>query len=678
MATDYRTKILLPALPALLALFVTTVGRATPPPIEAFGRKPAMIDVDINPAGTRLAWIEDDGKAARIVIHDIATSKALRAITTVAPTKLWSLKWANDETVLVEQSITRTLIGDQSYTDEWQRWIAVDASGGDNRMLLVDEESRQYVTGAELVRAQTAQPGKIYMSTWDWLSTRFKEQTGSHIETGRKDNGWVHNAYEVDVRSGKSRQIASGTQFTVGWLVDETGTLLVRSDYIPKYDKFSVLVKDGLAWRTIYEVTACDRLSLVSFSTDKKALLSLGRACGEDRAKIWTMPLDGAPMKALFEDAALEVDGAYTDPINGALIGVALGGAEQPSRWLDAQTEKRINGLQRSFGARWVRMVSRSADGQRVVARVEDEAHPPTYYLVDYAAKKADILNEAYPLLAKVKLGTVRNFDYEARDKYQLTAYLTLPPDAVAKNLPLVVMPHGGPESRDDPGFDWLAQFLASRGYAVLQPQFRGSTGFGQKHADAGRQQWGLRMQDDVTDGVQALITQEIADPRRICIVGWSYGGYAALAGAAFNPELYACAVSIAGVSDLPTMLGWDFTKSGSSRESNSVAYWREHIGVAGDPQVIAKSPARAAQAVRAPILLIHGVDDTVVPIAQSRRMARALQQAGKSYELIELPNEDHWMMTSSASRIRTLTELERFLGKYMGGPSPAAAPAGN
>jgi dipeptidyl aminopeptidase/acylaminoacyl peptidase len=299
-----------------------------------------------------------------------------------------------------------------------------------------------------------------------------------------------------------------------------------------------------------------------------------------------------------------------------------------------------------------------------VIAKVEDDAHPPIYYLVDFAKKSADIVNEAYPLLVGVKLGAVRDFAYEARDKYALTAYLTLPPGAEEKKLPLVVMPHGGPEWRDTPGFDWLAQFLASRGYAVLQPQFRGSTGFGQAHADAGRRQWGLRMQDDVTDGVRALIDKGIADPKRVCIVGWSYGGYAALAGATFTPELYACAASIAGVSDLPDMVGFEFRSGG--RESNSLVYWRDHIGAPTDPQVIANSPARSAGTVRAAILLIHGVDDTVVPISQSQHMARALKTAGKSYELIELPGEDHWMMTSSSSRIRTLTELERFLGKYL------------
>jgi dipeptidyl aminopeptidase/acylaminoacyl peptidase len=155
--------------------------------------------------------------------------------------------------------------------------------------------------------------------------------------------------------------------------------------------------------------------------------------------------------------------------------------------------------------------------------------------------------------------------------------------------------------------------------------------------------------------------------------VGWSYGGYAALAGAAFTPDLYACAVSIAGISDLPEMLGWDTNNSG--RESNSFAYWREHIGRPTDPQVVAKSPARAAGAIRAPVLLIHGVDDTVVPISQSRGMAEALKQRGKPVELIELAGEDHWMQTSSNSRIRTLTELERFLGKHLS-PAPTTAAA--
>ena len=177
-------------------------------------------------------------------------------------------------------------------------------------------------------------------------------------------------------------------------------------------------------------------------------------------------------------------------------------------------------------------------------------------------------------------------------------------------------------------------------------------------------------MQDDVTDGVRAMIEQGIADPKRVCIAGMSYGGYAALAGAAFTPELYACAISVNGVSDLPYMLGFERRMAGA--ESDQVAYWKEHIGPPSDPDVIAKSPARAARNVRAPILLMHGVDDTVVPVTQSQAMMKALG-GGAPHELIELPGEDHWL-SRSETRIRVLTEMERFLAKHL----PAAGQSGD
>jgi dipeptidyl aminopeptidase/acylaminoacyl peptidase len=225
------------------------------------------------------------------------------------------------------------------------------------------------------------------------------------------------------------------------------------------------------------------------------------------------------------------------------------------------------------------------------------------------------------------------------------------------------VLPHGGPETRDNNEFDWWSQFLASRGYAVLRPQFRGSKGFGDAFRRAGFRQWGRRMQDDLTDGVLAMIQQGVADPRRVCIVGGSYGGYAALAGAAFTPDLYKCAVSVNGVSDLPEMLGSVKVQNGA--ESDSVAYWRDNIGSPFDRRVIERSPALAADAIRVPILLMHGVDDTVVPIGQSESMARALEKRNKPFEFIRLPGEDHWLSRAD-TRLRVLTEIERFLREHL------------
>lgn len=644
---------------------------AAPPPIEAFGRKPSLLDVDINPAGTRLAWIAEESDKPFVLVHDLATGKTLRKVGVPEGVKLWSVKWANDDTLLVEQTVVRTLDVDYTFTGEFQRWIALDATGGENRMLLMNDEARQWSTGSTLLSVRTATPGKVHMASWDWLATRHRVETGTRLAGKRSDSGWVYNVYEVDLRTGNGRVLESGTQFTTDWLVDPAAAVFVRSEHRPKEDEFTIAVKDGSTWRKLYQVKGCDRHALLAFSADRKNVLTLGRACNESATKIWSMPLDGSAPAVLFSHE-LDIEYVMTDRFDDRLLGVRLGGPSQPVHWLDEQSEKRNLALQKSFHAKRVTFVSHSQDLAKLIARVEDEHLPPVYYLVDYRAKKADIINEAYPLLAGMKLASVRLIEYAARDQYPLVAYLTLPAGLTEKNLPLVVMPHGGPHGRDDPGFDWLSQFLASRGYAVLQPQFRGSTGFGLDHELAGDRQWGLRMQDDVTDAVRAVLDSGIADPKRVCIVGWSYGGYAALAGAAFTPDLYACAASIAGVTDLPSQIGYD-VKGSWGRDSEIFHDLRKLIGEPTDAQVIAKSPARAAASVRAPILLIHGADDTVVPIEQSQRMARALAAAGKPHQLIELANEDHWMWSKSSSRIRTLTELERFLGEHIGTPGASA-----
>jgi len=229
----------------------------------------------------------------------------------------------------------------------------------------------------------------------------------------------------------------------------------------------------------------------------------------------------------------------------------------------------------------------------------------------------------------------------------------------VPKSLPLVVFPHGGPYARDTDDFDWWAQFLATRGYAVLQPQFRGSWGFRADLYRAGHRQWGRGMQDDITAGVQDLINKGIADPKRVCIVGGSYGGYAALAGVAFTPDLYVCAVSVNGIADIPQMGG--FIRERSGDDSNAFRSWRDLIGDPSDQDVIAFSPSHAINNIRAPILLIHGTNDTVVPPSQSRNFAQLLRQNGKHVELIELPDEDHWLSTGT-SRLTVLKALETFL----------------
>ena len=262
-------------------------------------------------------------------------------------------------------------------------------------------------------------------------------------------------------------------------------------------------------------------------------------------------------------------------------------------------------------------------------------------------------------------VGPVSMLAYRAADGLERHGVLTLPPGKPAKGLPLVVLPHGGPEARDYPGFDWWAQAFASRGYAVFQPNFRGSSGYGTPFRDAGLGEWGRKMQTDISDGVADLTKTGVVDPKRACIVGASYGGYAALAGVTVQQGLYRCAVSVAGVADLSGMLDQE-REEGAPSSSSALRYWRAFMGVtsSSDARLDPISPSVQASRADAPILLIHGKDDTVVSIAQSETMERALRRGGKPVELIRMDNEDHWL-SREQTRMEMLKAAVAFVEKY-------------
>jgi dipeptidyl aminopeptidase/acylaminoacyl peptidase len=623
---------------------------AVPPPVEAFGQLPAISAADINPAGNRLAWIDNSGKLARVAMFDLATNRELREINMPSETIPRRVIWADDQTLLVNVSVIKTEFGIKKILREWRRWFAVDAGGGSPRMLLTLTGNLEKETNPIVVRRRTSKPGTIHMSAWGSAPGFLASVT--------------YNLYEVDLASGEGKTLERGSTFTIDWATDATGQIAVRADWNAGRDKFSVFVKGPGDWRRLHEGRLCGRPWALYLAPDDKSVVALGRTCEEPRVKLWSLPLDGTARTALVEVPQLDVEDLTLDPVTETVVAATLAGDDGQQVWLDSRAEQRLYALRRSFNADWITTVGHSTDNQRVVVRVEGASQPPVFHLVDNAAKRADIINEAYPRLSNARLSPVQSFKYEARDKYPLVARLTLPVDGPVQNLPLVVLPHDGPESRDPDEFDWLTQFFASRGYAVLQPQFRGSTGFGLAHADAGRRQWGLRMQNDVTDAISSAISKGFADPKRVCIVGLGYGGYVALAGATSTPELFACTASINGIADLPSLLDY------LDKASDNGRYWREHIGNRLDKSVVRASPSQNANKARTPILLIHGSEDSVVPVQQSRTMARALRQAGKPHELIELAGEDHWL-SRSENRIRTLSELERFLAKHLGPAGP-------
>ncbi len=647
------------------ALAQQGASTATPPPLETFGQLPAARLATMSPNGKLVAMEEvRPGNVRQVTILDVDTGKTRHTVAIDAANKLRDLVWADDETLLVDVSITHSTYCNPNVLcqNEWYRTLAVRMDGSPPRTLLNDDGDKKFVTGSYLLAARTAQPGTVTMTTMDHSYARQREDSGSNIDRKERDkSGWSWAVYSVDTRSGKEKLLATGTPYTSDWVVDAAGLPVARSEWQPDHDLFTIYVKQGMGWKEIFKREDGSRLHLAGLDLEGKAIVALG-ANGTERKQAWLIPLDGSPVTSLHADPKHDIDMAIFDANRNAVVGVR-GSALAQTKWFDPKFASQDKSLQSAFKGLDVTVLERSVVGRRMLVLVDSPSHAPVYQLVDFDQGRADIVAEQYPGLDAAVLGTHSVITYLARDGTPIPAFLTLPPGKAGKDLPVVVLPHGGPESRDYAEFDWLVQFLATRGYAVLQPQFRGSIGYGEAFRLAGYRQWGGLMQDDVSDGVRHLIATGVANPNRICIVGASYGGYAALAGAAFTPELYACAASIAGVADLPLMLGTERRNFGT--DSDAVAYWSDHIGPANDPNTIARSPARAVSKVRAPILLLHGADDTVVPIQQSKAMERALLEAGKQVTLVTLPGEDH-NLSRSETRMRVLQELEAFLAKHL------------
>jgi dipeptidyl aminopeptidase/acylaminoacyl peptidase len=351
------------------------------------------------------------------------------------------------------------------------------------------------------------------------------------------------------------------------------------------------------------------------------------------------------------------------EPIQDGLTYRLIGGThiddEAHYVFFDADMQARWQSIINAFAGERVRYASSSADFMKFVVRVDGPHDGYRYELVDLNSRKAAPLGDVYEGLTQPL--QAHRLTYTAADGLAIPAYLTLPRGRPPTNLALIVLPHGGPADRDTADFDWWSEALADQGYAVLRPNYRGST-LNSRFLAAGFGEWGRKMQTDLSDGVRYLAKLGIVDPARVCIVGASYGGYAALAGVTLDPGVYRCAVSVSGISDLRRMLLWTDRAAGIGNKI-AVRYWDRFWGASGpeDPVLERISPAAHVDAVSVPLLLIHGRDDTVVPFEQSELMFKALRRAHKDVELVTLKHEDHWM-SHSETRLQMLESCVAFL----------------
>jgi dipeptidyl aminopeptidase/acylaminoacyl peptidase len=610
-------------------------------PLEAYGKLPSIEAAAVSPNGSALGYITANGEDRTVAVQDLATGKVLM-IATAGGQKVREILWAGDRHLLVITTLTTTPVGVIARRGEYAVALDFDLKKGKIRKLLDDAPGDlNTIVGAPIVR------------TVDGETVLFLE--GIHFVDGR---GCV-SLFRINLDTGSSKLAFPGTRDTRDWIIDANGEPLAQEAFHDDNGRWALKIRRNSGWRETGVTTALlDAPDVLGLSRDGASVLV---ATDTDGAAAWT-EVNGAGQWG----KAAVLDGPRRpihEPQTGRLIGYyVLVGDEDRYVFFDPLDQKAWAAIRRALPSDRISLVSWSSDHKKVVVAADSPTEGPAYAIVDLATGKLSWLGQLYAGVKADDVAPVKPVRFKAADGLELSGYLTLPRGRRPSGLPLIVFAHGGPAARDTPGFDWWAQAMVSRGYAVLQVNFRGSDGFGWDFTKAGFGEWGRKMQSDLSDGVRWLAAQGTIDPKRVCIVGGSYGGYAALAGVTLEKGVYRCAVSFGGVADLRRMVGYSKDQSGKA----AMRYWTRFMGATdmNDPVLARYSPALQAANAESPILLIHGKDDTVVPLSQSQQMADALQKAGKPVELVVQNHADHWLSLGQ-TRLEMLQATMAFVEKY-------------
>ncbi|MBQ1542447.1 peptidase S9 [Caulobacter sp. CCUG 60055] len=631
---------------AAAATAALAAGTAAAAPLEAYGKLPSIEQVQISPDGTRLAIVvATDGVNRQMRVTTIGEKSTVIGGVNLGDVKLRGIDWAGSGHVIITVSTTAYAQGVIGRRQEYFMASDYDIATGKQFNLLDNADNgMNVVLGPPQIRQVDGKPTIFVPGVY------FPPDQPSHVAL-----------YRIDLKQRRPQRIEDGYDDTTEWLVGADGRALAETEYVQRTGKWTLKIKDKSGWRVHRTDDApIDTPDLLGLGRDGSSVLIGDWNEEEERLSLteYTAASDkGEPLPPS------EVRGVIHDPALHTLIGGrAMVGDELRYTFLSPQGQAQWKSVAKAFPGAQVELVSWSDDRRKIVVKVDSPKEGAAYALIDVDAKRASWIGEVYDAIKPEDVSPTRPIRYKAQDGLEITGYLTVPAGREAKNLPLVVLPHGGPAARDTPEFDWWTQALASRGYAVLRPNFRGSTGFGSKFLAAGFGEWGRKMQTDLSDGVADLAAKGLIDPKRTCIVGASYGGYAALAGATLQSGVYKCAVSVAGVSDLKRFIVWrqaDYR----SRDNVSLRFWTRFMGADGikDPNLADISPAIHADRANVPVLLIHGKDDTVVPYVQSEIMAKAMTKAGKPVEFVTLEGEDHWL-SKGVTRLQMLKATVAFL----------------
>jgi dipeptidyl aminopeptidase/acylaminoacyl peptidase len=597
---------------------------------------PERVSPRISPDGTLLAWIAPYEGVLNVW---------------VAPAGADGVDWAQAQVV----------------TDDTDRGIRMFTWAHDGRHVLYlrdtggDENWRLHDVDLETMQRRDLTP-------FDEVATQIiaaEKKFPTEILIGlNRDNPQLHDVYRVDLVTGELVKEVENPGF-IGWIAD--AQLVVRAGIKPQPDGGSVvMVRDSAAeeWRQLLAIDAEDALTTgpLAFSEDGASLLAES-SVGADTARLVRIDLASGDVEVLAEDPEADVTGVRLHPDTREPQIVTFLKDRSEYQVLDPSVAPDLAAIRALHPGDPSLVGADNADATWLVGFTNDAGAVP-YFSYDRETRSGRFLFEHQPELSRYELAPMEPFTFTSRDGLTIHGYATFPPEAERTGLPMVLNVHGGPWARDAWGYDAEAQWLANRGYLSVQVNFRGSTGYGKAFVNAGDREWGGRMQDDLVDAVAFAVGQGWADPARVAIYGGSYGGYAALAGATFTPDLFRCAVDIVGPSNLKTLI------------ETIPPYWAPMVAQfhrrVGDPAVDAeflwsRSPLSRVSSIRIPLLIAQGANDPRVKQAESEQIVAALREAGIDHEYLLFPDEGHGF-AKPENRLRFYAAAERFLARHLGG----------
>jgi dipeptidyl aminopeptidase/acylaminoacyl peptidase len=613
-------------------------------PREVLFGNPERVSPRISPDGTRLAWIAPHNGVLNVWMAPVGTSgvewDAAAVVTDDTDRGIRTFTWARDGRHL----------------------LYLQDTGGDENWRLYDVDLETPAAGGEVSWT------KRDLTPFEGIQARIIATRKSHREEVlvgiNRDNPQLHDVYRLDLNTGDLAKLIENPGYA-GWLVDED--MVVRGALAPLPEGgFDLLVRDDAEadWRTLLTISADDapNSDALAFTGDGKSLIAIS-SLGVNTGRLVRIDLASGGDRVLLADPEADVTGAILHPdTREPQIGLVLKDRAE-YHVLDpavAPDHEAIRGLNAGDPS----LIGRDeADATWLVA-FNDDVRPVRYYSYDRATRTGSFLFDSRPELARYELARMEPFSFTTRDGLTVHGYVTFPPGGGRSGLPAVLDVHGGPQVRDVWGWNPEAQWFANRGYLCIQVNYRGSTGYGKEFVNAGDREWGAKMHDDLIDAVGYVVGQGWADPDRIAIYGGSYGGYAALVGAAFTPDVFRCAVDIVGPSNLQTLLEtippyWAPVKAQLYKRVGNPETDKEFLW--------SRSPLSRVRDIRIPLLIAQGANDPRVKQAESEQIVAALADAGIDYEYLLFPDEGHGF-AKPENRLKFYAAAERFLAKYLGG----------